>query len=92
MLYLCPEWCITRIRIIRAKRVSNSHLRYTAIKGYIQKNKTVTVVVITGEWCVAKKETYTLVAVQRTPPPMEKKKRKKKEVSSIQLANFDWIV
>ena len=23
LLYLCPEWCITRIHIIRAKRVSN---------------------------------------------------------------------
>ena len=56
-----------------------------------------TVVVITGEWCVAKKKgTY----IQRTPPPMEKKKGKKKgkkeekqkEVPSIELANFDWIV
>ena len=31
-------------------------------------------VVITGGWCVEKKETY----IQRTPPPMEKKKGKKK--------------
>ena len=44
------------------------------------------------------KETYILVPVQRTPPPTEKKKgkkkRKKKEVpsTSIELANFDWIV
>ena len=30
-IHLCPEWCITRIHIFRAKRVSNSHLRYTAI-------------------------------------------------------------
>ena len=53
-------------------------------------------VVITGGWCVAKKEgTY----IQRTPPPMEKKKEKKKgkkkeEVPStgIELANFDFIV
>ena len=55
-IHLCPEWSITRIHIIRAKRVSNSHLRYTAIQGYIQKNKTVTVVVITGGWSVAKKQ------------------------------------
>ena len=49
-----------------------------------------TVVVITGGWCVAKKKRN--IHTVDTTSHGEKKKEKKKEVPSIELANFDWIV
>ena len=93
-IHLCPDWCITRIHIIRAKRVSNSHLRYTAILriGLHPKKKTVTVVVITGGGCVAKKKKHKEDTTSHGEKKRGEKKRKKKEVPSIALANFDWIV
>ena len=54
--------------------------------------------VITGGWCVAKKERNihtedtTSHGEKKRRKKREKKKKKKKRVPSIELANFDWIV
>ena len=51
------------------------------------------VVVITGGWCVEKKQRniHTEGTTSHGEDKKEKK-RKKKEVPSIELASFDWIV
>ena len=55
--------------------------------------------VITGGWCVAKKnshihteDTTSHGAKKKGGKKKGEKKRGKKEVPSIELANFDWIV